>query len=162
MTLEEIKSTYTMQEIIDKYGMKPNRAGFCHCPFHRGDRTASLKIYKDSFYCFGCGKHGDVVDFVQLMDGLSFKEAFVSLGGTYEDQDSFSARIAAYRAKKKRERRKAEQERKAQKRKELLEAIETYRNLLDSAEPLSSVWCDAYNNLQKKLNELFALNGMEF
>lgn len=84
MTSEEIKRTVSMEELVERYGLYPNRAGFIVCPFHKGDRNASLKIYKDSFYCFGCGAAGDVFDFVRKMDGMSFKEAFLFLGGEYE------------------------------------------------------------------------------
>ena len=49
MTKEELKNTYSMKDVIGKYGLFPNRAGFVSCPFHYGDHTASLKIYKDSF-----------------------------------------------------------------------------------------------------------------
>ena len=44
-------------------------------PFHYGDHTASLKIYKDSFYCFGCGASGDIFDFVMRMERCDFKTA---------------------------------------------------------------------------------------
>jgi DNA primase len=84
MTKDEIKQTYSMEDIISRYGFKSDRAGFIRCPFHVGDKNASLKIYKDSFYCFGCGAGGDIFKFVMLMDGLSFKDAFAELGGTYE------------------------------------------------------------------------------
>ena len=33
------------------------------CPFHE-DRTPSMKLYEDHFFCFGCGKHGDVINLV--------------------------------------------------------------------------------------------------
>lgn len=74
MTSEEIKRTVFMEELVERYGLYPNRAGFIVCPFHKGDRNASLKIYKDSFYCFGCGAAGDVFDFVRKMDGMLYRE----------------------------------------------------------------------------------------
>ncbi len=64
------------------YGLQANRKGFLCCPFHRED-TPSLKIYKDSYYCFGCGKGGDVFNFVMDFEGVSFREAYEKLGGTY-------------------------------------------------------------------------------
>ena len=46
MTSEEIKATYSMRDILTKCGLpEPNRAGFCHCPFHKGDRDPSMKVY---------------------------------------------------------------------------------------------------------------------
>src|SRR5437763_9153291 len=40
------------------------------CCFHK-EKTPSLKIHlgKKVFNCFGCGKHGNVLDFVTLMEG---------------------------------------------------------------------------------------------
>ena len=54
MTKEELKQRYSMKEIVEQYGFRPNRAGFIRCPFHTGDRDASLKIYEKDFHCFGC------------------------------------------------------------------------------------------------------------
>ena len=67
MNSEEIKKTYSMRDILGRYGMQPNRAGFICCPFHK-EKTASMKIYQDSYYCFGCGAHGDIFDFVSQME----------------------------------------------------------------------------------------------
>lgn len=84
MTKEEIKDLYSMRDILERYGLpQPNRAGFIRCPFHK-ERTASMKIYKDSYYCFGCGAHGDIFTFVQDVRDLAFDEAFKELGGSYE------------------------------------------------------------------------------
>lgn len=46
------------------------------CPFHDED-TPSFHIFtKDNHYrCFGCGANGDVIDFVQRLHGLNFKDA---------------------------------------------------------------------------------------
>lgn len=35
MTKEEIKQSVKMPEILSRYGLKPNRAGFICCPFTR-------------------------------------------------------------------------------------------------------------------------------
>lgn len=90
MNSEEIKKTYSMRDILGRYGMQPNRAGFICCPFHK-EKTASMKIYQDSYYCFGCGAHGDIFDFVSQMEDITFREAFFNLGGTYEQKKRRSA-----------------------------------------------------------------------
>ncbi len=74
---EAIRQTVTMTEVCKHYGFTPNRAGFIHCPFHPGDRDASLKIYPNNrgWNCFGCGKGGSVIDFVKELCGVEFKEA---------------------------------------------------------------------------------------
>jgi DNA primase len=94
MTAEQIKASTDMRTVIGMYGYEPNRAGFICCPFH-GEKTASMKIYKDSFNCFGCGANGDIFTFVELIENCSFKEAYKRLGGTYEGKmkDSTLGRI---------------------------------------------------------------------
>lgn len=83
MTVEEIKEQYSIRDVLSKYGISVNRAGFCSCPFHSGDRTPSMKIYKDSYHCFACGANGDIFTFIMQSDNLTFKDAFQKLGGTY-------------------------------------------------------------------------------
>lgn len=99
MDKEVIKQQNSMRDVLNRYGMIPNRSGFIQCPFHTGDRTASMKIYKDSYYCFGCGATGDIFTFVQNMDNCDFKTAFTILGGTYQKPD-FSSRMAIYHHQK--------------------------------------------------------------
>ena len=46
------------------------------CPFHQ-ESEGSFTVYADTekFHCFGCGAGGDVLDFVQRMEGLTLPEA---------------------------------------------------------------------------------------
>ena len=39
----QIKERLTAQEVVEFYGFHPDRSGFIQCPFHQGDRHASLK-----------------------------------------------------------------------------------------------------------------------
>ena len=57
------------------------RRGWGLCPFH-ADRHPSMKINRDTqtFHCFSCGAHGDVIDFIRHLHNLSFKDALKSLG----------------------------------------------------------------------------------
>jgi len=50
------------------------------CPFH-DEKTPSFHVSPGPglFYCFGCGVGGDVIQFVQRIDNLSFMEAVQSL-----------------------------------------------------------------------------------
>ena len=50
-----------MRAAAERYGLEVNDSSMARCPFHN-DRTPSVKLYADHFYCFGCGKYGDVVD----------------------------------------------------------------------------------------------------
>ena len=56
------------------YGLQINRSGMACCPFHE-ERTPSLKVYDDHFYCFGCGATGDCTGFVAKLFGISQFEA---------------------------------------------------------------------------------------
>lgn len=80
-----VKELVRLTDVLARYNLTPNRAGFLHCPFHSGDRDASLKIYPatDSWYCFGCGEGGDVIDFVAKMDRCSFAEALKRLNTNF-------------------------------------------------------------------------------
>ena len=65
----EIKSRLAMPEVARFYGLEMNRAGMACCPFH-DDKSPSLKVYDDHFYCFGCGATGDCTGFVAKLFGL--------------------------------------------------------------------------------------------
>ena len=147
MTIEEIKQQYSMRDVVERYGLYPNRAGFLHCPFHESDHTASLKIYKDSFYCFGCHAHGDIFSFVQRMDDCTFKEAFRTLGGESGPlSDAAITRIA----KRKREAQKYKK-RLDDAQDETVTASDEYleaKKALDNLEPFSDEWCAVQNRLQ--------------
>ena len=78
---EEIKHRLTMQRVAEQYGFTPGRSGFIQCPFHQGDRTASLKIYPGDkgWKCFGCGRGGSVIDFVMELFDIPFRQACIRL-----------------------------------------------------------------------------------
>lgn len=158
MTKEEIKGRYTMQDILHGYGIRPNRKGFIPCPFHK-EKTPSMKIDRDRYHCFGCGEDGDIFSFVQRMERISFKEAFLSLGGTYED-DTFEARMARYRSQKAQVMRWKEQAEQKARRQKNNELIEIYRHWMKKSDPLTEVWCDCYNALQYQLYIHEQLNGL--
>ena len=50
------------------------------CPFHK-EKTPSFSVDEENglFYCFGCHKGGDMIQFVQEMEGLGFREALEHL-----------------------------------------------------------------------------------
>lgn len=70
--------------IIENEGIDLKRRGkylWALCPFHP-ERYPSFKVdpERQSFYCFGCHKHGDVVTFLQKHKNFTFKEAISYLG----------------------------------------------------------------------------------
>ena len=150
MTSDEIKATYTMWDILARYGIRPNRSGFIPCPFHKGDREPSMKIYRDGYNCFACGANGDIFSFIMTMEDQGFKEVYLSLGGTYENE-TYSDKLARYHAMKEQEmKRKQAVEMKARK-KLNNDLIDIYRNVYQKSEPLSDAWIDCYNALQYQL-----------
>lgn len=92
MTSDELKQSISMREVVERYGITVNRKNMCCCPFHR-EKTPSLKIYADNFHCYGCGADGDIFRFVQDMDGVDFKTAFTTLGGTYKNMTAKEKRL---------------------------------------------------------------------
>ena len=79
------------------------------CPFH-SEKTPSFQIYQGKtgkwhYHCFGCGNHGDAVDFLQRLDGLDFKGALNHLGINQEFLTQANKREIA-EANKKRQRRR--------------------------------------------------------
>ena len=73
------------------------------CPFH-DERTPSFTVApeKGFYHCFGCGAHGDVIEFVRRMEGLDFGEALARLSpasGLEFSAPARQARIARDRAR---------------------------------------------------------------
>ena len=66
---QDIKDRLDLRDLVRFYGLDVNRGGFALCPFHN-ERTPSFKVYEDHYHCFGCGEHGDHVDF--YLDKLLF------------------------------------------------------------------------------------------
>lgn len=48
------------------------------CPFH-DEKSPSFKVFADHYHCFGCGAHGNALEFAMEKHGLSFPEAVKSL-----------------------------------------------------------------------------------
>lgn len=80
--IEQIKSRLDIVDIISGY-IKVEKSGVnwkAKCPFHN-EKTPSFYISgtRQNFYCFGCHEKGDVISFVQKIEGLEFKEALENL-----------------------------------------------------------------------------------
>ena len=83
--IDQVKRTNPIADVIASHGVALRPQGdrlSGRCPFHK-DASPSLTVYPEtaSFYCFGCGTGGDVVDFVRRTGGLGFREAIQQLGG---------------------------------------------------------------------------------
>ena len=115
-----------MPEMMEQYGFRLDKAGFCKCPFH-SERSASFKAYpgQRGYYCFGCGAHGSVIDFVMLYFCLSFKDALAKIN------DDFSLGLQI--AEKLDRRKQLEMNRQAFMRKRAVEAEKSERERLENA-----------------------------
>lgn len=74
LLFDEIRANITMKEVAEGYDIKVNKKGMACCPFH-DDKTPSMKIRDNSFYCFGCQERGDAVDFVSKLFEIEPKDA---------------------------------------------------------------------------------------
>lgn len=78
MELTEIKTRLSIQKVLKQYDLQPDKHDMLLCPFH-DDHNPSLKIYPETntFHCFGCGKSGDVIEFIQLKEKQSKYQAIL-------------------------------------------------------------------------------------
>ncbi|UXE67864.1 MAG: toprim domain-containing protein [Chryseotalea sp. WA131a] len=70
MEIADIKTRLTLAQVLDHYGLKPDKHGKMNCPFH-DDKTPSFQVYwkTHTCYCFSSncptnGKSLDVIDFI--------------------------------------------------------------------------------------------------
>ena len=77
-----VKNIVDIKQALEYYGVSINDKNFALCPFHQ-EKTPSFKIYDDSFYCFGCGENGTVIDFVMRYFGLTNIEAVKKLNDDF-------------------------------------------------------------------------------
>lgn len=77
-TIDQIRDTVDIVDIIGDYLRlkKRGRNFLALCPFHT-EKTPSFNVSPDKqmFYCFGCGKGGNVITFLMEHEHMSFVEA---------------------------------------------------------------------------------------
>jgi len=83
MEISEIKTQLSLAQVLDYYGLKPDKHGKLNCPFH-DDKTPSFQVYHKTHtcYCFSSncptnGKSLDVIDFIMHKEKISKHEAIV-------------------------------------------------------------------------------------
>lgn len=154
----EIKESLTMRQVAEHLGCHVNRSGFILSPF-RKEKTASCKIYRDSYYDFSTASGGDLIKFTAAILNINNWEACqyliqafslpISLSGGADRQEEI--------ARRQRER-KRQEERKQEFRAALLGEIDSskrwadiYRTAIDKQlyEPFSDMWGYCINELQK-------------
>ena len=137
MLKDEILNNIDMLDIFRQYGFKPNRGGFICCPFHK-EKTASLKAYGNNkrFKCFGCGKGGNIIDFVMELFNIDFKQALARLAYDFNISANINGYSELRRQNEALERRRAEQDEKERKAEE---SENLYYDLLMYWERLNSM-----------------------
>ena len=86
-SLELLRNRIDLFEVISSY-VQCTRSGSTYkalCPFHE-EKTPSFIIKKgDSHYhCFGCGAHGDAIQFLMSHQSMSFQEAVELLAEKFQ------------------------------------------------------------------------------
>ena len=80
--LDELAARNPIEEVVGQYvSLKRSGANmFGLCPFH-GEKTASFSVAPDKgiYYCFGCHKGGNAVNFMMEIEGLSYPDAVRNL-----------------------------------------------------------------------------------
>ncbi len=78
MEIKEIKEHLTIQTVLHHYNLYPDKNNMLQCPFHADDKP-SMKVYPNTntFNCFGCGKNGDVIEFIQQKENCSKHVALI-------------------------------------------------------------------------------------
>lgn len=147
MTTEEIKQSVSMREVVERYGIYIDRKGFCCCPFHK-EKTASMKIYKDSYNCFGCGANGDIFSFVIGMENCDFKTAYKSLGGTYRECSDYQHKMYQYRMRKRKEMEQRRLLKIAEDKRRTIKEIKLQKLFVKCYPVFSDEWCFAMNRLE--------------
>lgn len=77
--IEGVKRANSLLAVLTRYGIAVQGTGahrMARCPFH-DDKRPSLGVFLDTnrFFCFGCGANGDVIDLVQRVEAVGFREA---------------------------------------------------------------------------------------
>ncbi len=85
-SIERLRQTVDMAELVGaKTELKRSGQQLMGlCPFH-DERSPSFSVDPDRkvFHCFGCGEGGDLFKFVQLTEGLNFRESVETLSDRY-------------------------------------------------------------------------------
>ncbi len=81
MEISDIKQQLTIGQVLQHYGLKPDKSNRLVCPFHN-DKTPSMQIYPitNTYCCFSSNctaGTGDVIQFIQLKENCTKHEALI-------------------------------------------------------------------------------------
>jgi len=80
--IDAVRNHHDIVEVVGKYVHLTKQGKYMKglCPFH-SEKTPSFTVTPELqiFYCYGCGKGGNVIRFVEEMEGYTFPEAVRTL-----------------------------------------------------------------------------------
>ncbi len=81
--IDELKNRINPSDVVGKHVKLTHKAGGEYlgcCPFHK-EKTPSFTVSnpKGFYHCFGCGVHGNMINFVMEVEGKTFIDAVTSL-----------------------------------------------------------------------------------
>ncbi|MBQ0017339.1 MAG: DNA primase, partial [Clostridiales bacterium] len=80
--LSKLKSSCNIVSVVSRYVplQKKGRTYWGCCPFHH-EKTPSFAVndVEQYYHCFGCGESGDVITFVEKLEGVDFMQAVKNL-----------------------------------------------------------------------------------
>ncbi len=85
-TIDQIKERMDITEVVSDFVSlkKKGQNLWACCPFHN-EKSPSFSVSpnKQFFKCFGCGKAGDAITFIEEIEGLSYIDSLKFLAGKY-------------------------------------------------------------------------------
>ncbi|MDR3263042.1 MAG: DNA primase [Clostridiales bacterium] len=106
--IDELKARSNIVDVMSRYVRGISKRGKSHfacCPFHH-EKTPSFVIneYEQYYHCFGCGRSGDVIKFIEEIENIEYFEAVALLAKyanlTLPELDEDSGKLAEQKKKK--------------------------------------------------------------
>jgi hypothetical protein len=77
----------TTFDALQILGLRWPRSGKMSCPLHK-DKTPSLQLYQDSYYCFSCSATGDAYGLIAILTGQHINEVLREHGSRSKQRAS--------------------------------------------------------------------------
>ncbi len=155
---KEIKESLTMRQVAEHLGYSVNCSGFVLSPFGK-EKTASCKLYHNSYYDFSTGAGGDLIRFTATILNINNWEACQYLVQAFSLPISLSGGADRREEIERRQReRQWQEERKREFKAALSGEIDNlqrwsaiYKTAIEKRlyEPFSDMWAYCINELQK-------------
>jgi DNA-binding cell septation regulator SpoVG len=76
---KELCASIDLRDAARLYGVE-SKSDMIHCLLsEHADKSPSMKLYSDNYFCFGCGCSGDVINFTSMLFNIDFYAAAVKL-----------------------------------------------------------------------------------